>query len=382
MKIRLTRRSVLAFTLSFIFLISITLWLYSFLVSKTLVSVKIGNLLPLNLNLMSVANKMKNGIELAREDLLEKYKGNLAIEIHNVNGCYEQDTIPAVQKFIHDGVSIIGTSFCLFGHIPILPLTEANKIITFNTAANPDVVLNKRFAFSTNTEVKQQAMEMATFAYSKLSSRKSVFMHLDTPFGRDYHKYFARKFESLGGQLLFNIPVMPNGTVDAETIIKIKDAKPDVIVTAHFGVPLGLFIKQVRTIGITAPILANYEGEDSDVLDAAGIAAEGMIFHSPDSDVKSSTTEKFEKRYIRRFGVRPDVITTNSYDAIVLGVESYLECHGDRECMRDYIYKIKEYDGVSGAITIKSNGATDKPSTFKIIKNRTPIPFQSTKASK
>ena len=339
--------------------------------NKTITTIKIGNLLPLNPNLMAVAIKMKNGTELAREDLLEKYKDLLSIEMHHANGCFENETIPSVQKFIHDDVSIIGASFCLFGHIPILPLTETNKIITFNTASNPDVVLNKRYAFSINVEIKDQAREMADFAFKKMAGRRAIIMHLDTPFGHDYKKYFAREFEKLGGQLLFNIPNAPDGRDYHESISKIIAANPDVIITAHFGVPLGLFLKEIRAAGITSPIVGNYETEDSDVLDAAGSASEGVIFASSESAEKSDIMEKFEKRYVRKFGVAPDVVVTSSYDSIVIGVEAYLKCNGDRDCMSDEIHQTKEFQGAGGVITIKSSGATDKPTTFKFIKNRT-----------
>lgn len=337
--------------------------------------VRIGNLMPFNSDLMNVATKMKNGMELAKEDLLTKHPG-LKIEMDYQNGCFEREAAPAVQKFVQAGVSIIGGSFCLFGHIPILPLTEANRIITFNTAANPDVVLNKKFAFSTNVEIKDEAEKMADFAYKKVGGRRAITMHLDTPFGHDYNKYFGRQFQKLGGQLLFNIPNAPDGKDFKQAISKIKAANPNVIVTAHFGVPLGTFYKEVRAAGIKAPIVGNYETEDEDVVNAAEGAAEGVIFSSSELITKTNTMEQFEQRYVRKYGVAPDVIVTNSYDDIVLGVEAFLKCNGDRECMATEMHKIKDYQGVSGVITINASGATYKPTIFKTIKDRTFIPYE------
>lgn len=345
-------------------------------------TVKIGVLLPLNTDLMAVATNMKNGMELAREDLLEKHRGKLRIELDYENGCFERETAAAVQKFVHEGVSIIGGSFCLFGHIPILPLTEAFRIITFNTATNPDVVLNKRFAFSTNVEIKDQATKMADFVWERVGGRRAVTMHLDTPFGYDYNKYFKREFDRLGGKVLFNAPNAPDGKDYSELIPRIKAANPDVIVTAHNGVPLGVFFREVRRAGITVPIVGNYETEDTDVLDAAGEASEGVMFVSSEPARKREAAEKFEKRYIRRFGAAPDAIVTNSYDDIVLGVESFLTCGGERECMREELHKVRNYDGASGVITINSRGAASKPTVFKIIRSRTFILFESSGAAK
>lgn len=325
---------------------------------------------------MEVAARMKNGAELAREDLLEKHRGKLSLELLYEKGCFERETVVALQKFIHAGVSIIGASFCLFGHIPILPLTEASRIITFNTASNPDAVLNKRFAFSTNVEIKDEARKMAAFAYETLGGRRAVLVHLDTPFGRDYDKYFTREFERLGGKRLFNVSYAPDARRFEDAIRRTRGAAPDLVVTALFGVPLGIFLKELRAAGITAPILGNYEMEDHEVLDAAGAAAEGVIFSSSELDLKTNGMLEFERRYIRRFAVAPDAVVTNAYDDVTLGVEAAIACGGERECMSDALSHVRDYHGASGIITIKPSGATDKPTIFKVIRNRTFVRYE------
>lgn len=339
--------------------------------------IKIGALLPSTTgDLVVNREKMIRGMELAKEDLTAKYKGQVIIELDLEDGCFAKETIPAVQKFINNKVAIIGASFCLFGHIPILPMTEGNKIITFNTAANPDETLNLHYAFSTNVEVKDEAKKLSEFAYNKLGARRAVIMFLDTSFGHDYDKYFTQDFTSRGGQVVGDFPNAPDGKKFDEIIAKIKSLKPDVIITAHFGVPLGIFIREIRNAGITVPIVGNYETEDRTVLEYAGPAAEGVIFSSSELAEKTPTMKAFENRYIRRFGLEPSVLVTNSYDDIILSVNAYLKCKGDRDCMAYELHLVKDYQGVSGIITIKPSGATDKPTIFKTIRNRTFVRYQ------
>lgn len=347
------------------------LWSHEPGVSKSAQIVRVGTLLPLNSDLMAVATRMRNAMDLARDDLEQKFGHDLDLTIDYQNGCFENETAAAVQKFVHDGVSIIGGSFCLFGHIPILPITEAHRIITFNTAANPDVVLNKRYAFSTNVEIKDEAAAMADFAFDHLSGRRAVTMHLDTPFGHDYHKYFKRRFEDRGGEVLFNVPNPPDGKDFGTAVARIQAAQPDVIVTFHFGVPLGSFFRDLRHAGIDAPILGNYETEDPDVLAAAGPASEGIYVATSETRPKTNAMARFESRYLRKYGVEPDQIASNSYDAIILGVQCAVNCQGDRDCMRERMSETSNYQGASGVIDIKPSGATAKPTTFKVIKSRT-----------
>ena len=340
--------------------------------------IKIGALLPSlkKGDLLVNREKMIQGMELAREYLNTKYKGQVIIDFDYQDGCFANETIPAVQKFINEGVSIIGASFCLFGHIPILPMTEGSKIITFNTAANPDKVLNLQYAFSTNVEVAAEAQKMSEFAYNKLGARRAVTMFLDTPFGHDYDKYFTRDFASRGGQVVGSFPNAPDGKKFETMIEKMKALKPDIIVTAHFGLPLALFIRDVRQAQINVPILGNYETEDSTVLTYAGPAAEGVMFSSSELAEKTPVMKEFASRYIRKFGVEPNTLVTNSYDDVVLSVESYLKCQGDRDCIAAKLHQVKDYQGASGVITIKPSGATEKPTIFKMIKNHNFIRYQ------
>lgn len=353
------------------------LWTWNDELKPPKIKIKIGALLPsLTGDLVATRDMMIHGMELAKEDLLAKYKGRVILDLDYEDGCFIKETVPAVQKFVNAGVSIISGSFCLFGLIPVLPMTEANKIITFNTAANPNKVLNLNYAFSTNVEVKDEAIKLAEFAYTRLGARRAVTLFLDTPFGHDYDKYFTRDFTSRGGQVVGSFPNAPDGKNFEIIIAYIKALKPDVILVAHFGVPLALFIREVRRANITVPILGNYETEDPTVIEYAGSAAEGVIFSSSELKEETPVMKQFVDRYIRKFGVKPSVVVTNSYDDIVLSVESYLKCNGDRACMASELHKVKNYQGVSGVITIKSSGATDKPTIFKMIRNRTFIRYR------
>ncbi|KTD31679.1 Leucine-specific-binding protein precursor [Legionella moravica] len=360
------------------------LWIWCYYTSQSpTIVIKIGALLPAeNGDLAENRKMMIRGMELAKEDIDAKYKGQVVLDFDYQNGCFAKESIPAVQKFSHDQVPIIAASFCLFGHLPILPVTEGNKIITFNTAANPDQALNLQYAFSTNVEVKNEAQRLSQFAFKELGARRAVTMFLDTPFGHDYDKYFTFDFNHCGGDVVGSFPNAPDGKQFKSMISQIKLLKPDIIITAHFGLPLAMFIKEVRQANINVPILGNYETEDPTVINYAGDAAEGVMFSSSELNEKTPIMNDFERRYIRKFGAEPNVLVTNVYDDVVLSVDSYLACKNDRDCMANYLHQISNYQGVSGTITINPSGATNKPTIFKIIKNHTFIPYQKYQVNK
>lgn len=357
----------------------VSLWIWQKYAKHPVTVIKIGALLPSkNGDLAIDREKMEHGVMLAKEYIEAKYNGQVILDIDMEDGCFAKESIPAVDKFIHENVAIIGVSFCLFGHLPVLPMTEGNKIITFNTAANPDQALNLHYAFSTNVEVKDEAKALSEFAFTQLGARRAVTMFLDTPFGHDYDKYFTRNFNHLGGDVVGSFPNAPDGKNFQAMIAQIKLLKPDIIITAHFGLPLAKFIKEIREAHIVAPILGNYETEDPTVINYARDAAEGVIFSSSGQNEKTPLMKDFNIHYIRLFGTKPTLLVTNSYDAIVLSVESYLDCNGDRDCMAETLRKTTNYQGVSGVFNMKQSGAAEKPFHFNMIKNHTFMPYKDT----
>ena len=325
--------------------------------------IRIGVLAPLSGDLTVIGNRMRNAMELAKNDILRE-DGSLPIEIIYEDACFAQETLGAVRKLIEvDNVSIIGGSFCLFGHVPILPITEENKIITFNTAANPDEVLNKQYAFSTNFSIKEDAIKMAQYAFHELGARKAAIMHLQTPFGNNYDKYITEEFERLGGTITTHEPKTPDARDFRSEITKIKATQPDATFLIHFGPPLGTFIKQAKEAGLERVLIGDYESEDPSVLAAAQGAAEGLLFQS------TAVSDDFKQRYQQAYGEEPDVIAANAYDAIHLQVAAYKQCGGDPDCTAENLRAVKDYPGASGRLTIEPDGSTSKPVIFKQVQN-------------
>ncbi len=187
--------------------------------------------------------------------------------------------------------------------------------------------------------------------------------------GDSYQKHFINKFEELGGNVLVYESVNLGETDFKSTLTKIKRSNPDVILAIHISNELGLILKEIKELGIESKIISYYQAENPVVIDVAKNAAEGLIVSSPESGEKTNTQINFEKEYYVRFNSFPTVLTTNAYDALNIQVNAYKECNGERECIKEYMYSLKDYDGVSGVINIGSDGTAIKEIIFKIVKD-------------
>lgn len=339
-------------------------------VQKSDEALTIGALAPLTGQIAVLGERMRNGMELAKEDLIKEGVVS-GLNIIYEDACDGKTTTNAVQKLINaDHVKIIGSGFCLFGLDTVVPTIEENKVILFNTAANPESVLNKKYVFSTNINIRDDASRMADYAANQLRAKTVAMIYLDTSFGHSYQTNFSDSFEKLGGRVAVGEAVTPD-TVDFRAqVTKIKAAKVDAVIIIHFGISLGNSIKQLREQGVMVPIMGDYESEDPTVIEYAGKAAEGMIISSSQQEVETALVKSFQERYKAKYGEAADVLATNAYDSLQLQIRSYVACDGDTDCMSKKLAVTKNYDGVSGRITINpKDHSVTKPTIYKVVKN-------------
>jgi branched-chain amino acid transport system substrate-binding protein len=357
----------------YVLVIAVIIILVGILRSGTSHDLKIGVLVPLTGNFGLIGERMKNGFELAKQDILKEDK--VRIDMVYEDACQPKEAISAITKMIQiDKITLLGGSFCVAGFVPVIPILEQNHIIGFNTAPNPDSTLNHRYIVSTNGSIKKKAAELATFARTELNAKTVAILYYSTPLGEDYRKYFQEKFEMLGGKVVLNQVTLIDATDFRSELLKIKEQKPDLVFVVQLAKPLANLLKEARELGLSSKILGNSSNEDVSVLEAAGVSAEGFLISS-DEPLQTEKISDFENRYREQFKQSPDVFARNAYDALMLQSQAYKKCGGENDCMLSYFRSIKNYSGVSGSITIETDGTASKPTSFKVVKDGKFVPF-------
>lgn len=331
--------------------------------------VRIGVIAPFTGNFAVFGERIKNGFELAKEDIIASGDAQ-TINILYEDACQPQTAVTAVQKLIDfDKIDILGGSFCVVGFVPVISILEQHQILTFNTAPNPDDASNKKYVVSTNSGIREKATRLGEFAFDELEAKTAAVIYYNTPLGKDYEKYFKSTFEEKGGKIISSEVTLVDATDFRTQLTKIKSQNVDVIFVVQLASPLGNLLKQANELGIEATILGNPSNEDPTIITTAGSAAEGFVISSDEPIPKTDKILDFEKRYEERFGQKADVYAANAYDALHLQVVVFNECGRDVECMLKEIHDVQDYSGVSGNITIEADGSASKPNTFKVVKD-------------
>ena len=328
---------------------------------------KIGIAVPLSGDYGTFGESVRNGALIAQNDLANQGK---KIDLVFEDACLPKDSVSAITKMITaDKIDVLGGSFCLIGLIPSLPILEQNKVIAFNTAANPGAVLNKTYLVSTNFSIKSDAEKIATFIASTLKAKNMALVYYDNDFGQSYANYIQAKLKTENVNVSF-IQATKSDTKDFRTTLsKIKAAKPDAVAVIELGDSIGVFLKQAKEFNIQAPMVGYYENEDPSLFKTAGNSAEGFIISSADSQTKTAVTSAFEAKYTETYKKAPDSLVLNTYDAVQIQSLGFDSCGHNPDCLIKFFKSIKDYRGVSGIITINADGSASKPTVFKVVRD-------------
>ncbi|MGI8438325.1 MAG: ABC transporter substrate-binding protein [Chthoniobacterales bacterium] len=265
----------------------------------------------------------------------------------------------AVKKLISSDkvVAVIG-EIASSRSLEAAPICQAAKVPMISPGAtNPGVTEVGDYIFRVCFIDPFQGTVMAKFALDNLKAKKVAIL---TDVRNDYSvgltKYFKDYFTSHGGQVVMERSFSGGGT-DRDfkaQLTAIKTTQPDAIFVPGYYTEAGLIAKQARSLGIKVPLLGG-DGWDSPKLsEIGGSAIEGSYFstHFSPKDTNPKVQD-FVKRYQAKYHELPDGMAPLGYDAMMVLAQAMNTAGStDGAKVRDALAAIKDFDGVTGKITI------------------------------
>ena len=200
-----------------------------------------------------------------------------------------------------------------------------------------------------------QGAVMARFAFEDLKARRVAILF---DFKQDYSvglaDFFRKTFQQLGGEIVADERYTSGDIEFRAQLTKIRATKPDAIFVPGYYTEAGLISKQARELGITVPLLGGDGWDSSKTLEIGGKAVEGNFFsnhYAADSD--RPQVQEFVKAYKAQHGEVPDAMAVLGYDSAGILADAMTRAGTtDGAKLRDAIAATKDYQGVSGSITI------------------------------
>lgn len=210
-----------------------------------------------------------------------------------------------------------------------------------------------------------QGEVMAKFARHTLqATRVAVLRDIGSDYSMGLADAFAEKLREMGGQIVADESYR-KGDVDFRAqLTTIKGVAPEAVFVPGYYNDVGLVAKQARDLGLSVPLMGGDGWDSAKLYEIGGSALEGSYFSNHYSvDDPSPRIKQFVEAYKAKYnGEVPDGLAAQGYDAAMIladAIERAAELTGPS--VRDALAATKDYDGVTGTITIDEERNARKP---------------------
>jgi branched-chain amino acid transport system substrate-binding protein len=342
----------------------------------TLAEIKIGAVTCLTGSLSTFGVSSIKGARLALEDC-NAVGGVLGQPIEMIvedNGSKAGEAATITRKFISQDkvVAILGdltSSATMEG----APLAQAAKIPQLTpSATNVAITQIGNYIFRSCFIDSFTGQIMARFALDRLKARQAIIL---TDVKQDYSVGLSeviRQYFTVNGGMITNAISYSSGDTDFRAqLTEVRIAHPNVVFLPGYYTEAALILRQSRQLGIACPFLGG-EGWDSPTLvQIAGKSADGNYFtnHFSAAD-PSPRVQKFVQTYRAKYHAAPDALAALWYDGARLLFQAVQRAGStDSAKIRDALASTRNFDGVTGTISIDENRNASKPGVILEIEN-------------
>jgi branched-chain amino acid transport system substrate-binding protein len=242
------------------------------------------------------------------------------------------------------------------------------------SSTNPEVTKVGDFIFRVCFIDPFQGFVMAKFASEELKLKKVAIMRDPS---QDYSvglaDVFKEEFAKMGGAIAVDVSYNAKDSDFRSQLGQIKAAGADGIFIPGYYNEVGTIARQAKELGIEVPLMGG-DGWDSEKLvegaGGPGKALEGAYFSTHYSkDSKEQKVQDFVKAFSAKNGKAPASLVAQGYDAMMILADAIKRAGStERKKVRDALAQTKDYEAVTGKITIDADRNATKSAVVLQIK--------------
>lgn len=289
----------------------------------------------------------------------DQAKPNLGVSAFNI--LLNQSNIQAI-------IGPLGSSVTL----AVAPLANQNKVVIISPiSSSPEITNAGDFIFRVWPSDNEEGKRLAEFAKNNLVYKSIAIYYMNNDYGVGLKNVFSNDFTRLGGKITIEESFQANQTDFRTTLEKIKIDNPEAIYIPGHVREIANILIQAKELGISAQILTTSAVDGPEILKLALNAAENLIFTTPsfEPNSKNKVVQNFQENYNQNYGKQAETVAAHSYDAMNILLFAINKVGYNGVAIKDELYKIKDYNGVTGIMSFDKNGDIQKKSLIKKIQN-------------
>jgi len=184
-------------------------------------------------------------------------------------------------------------------------------------AIHPDITRAGNYVFRTSFMGEVQGGAGALLIGQTMQLKRVVIITLKNDFGKSLAAGFKAEAANFGIEIINEYDYSIKDRQFGPIVAKVRADKPDAIYASGYFFTAGPLVNQLRSGGVTVPVIGQ-EGYDSEqFIKIAGAASEGVIITtSLDRDSNSPETRSFITEYEKLTGNKVDMVAASGHTAL------------------------------------------------------------------
>lgn len=326
--------------------------------------VKIGQVSPMSGPISHLGKDNENGAKLAIADLNAEGVtiGGKKVTFQLVSEDDQGDPkigTQVAQRLVDAGV--VG----VIGHLNSGTTIPASKIYSdaglpqiSPSATNPDYTnQGYKTTFRVIANDVQQGKALGDYAVGEAKARRIAVIDDRTAYGQGLADQFVKAAKARGADIVAR-EFTTNSATDFNAILtSIKAKKPDMVFYGGMDAQAGPMAKQMKQLGLRAPLIGGDGVQTPEFIKLAGDAAEGQYASMAGMPRdKMPGFAAFNDKYKKAFNAEVQLYAPYEYDAVRVLVEAMKRANSTDP--KTYLPEVgkTDYQGVTGHITFDAKG--------------------------
>jgi branched-chain amino acid transport system substrate-binding protein len=342
-----------------------------------IIVVKIGVASPLTGPQAHIGNDIKNGAQLAVDDLNaqgveiggKKVKLELVAEDDEAN---PTKATTVAQKLVDSKVAGVVGHFNSGASIPASKIYSDAGVPQISPSSTNPKYTEQGFktTFRVVANDNQQGPVLAKFAVEKLKAKTIAVIDDSTAYGQGLADTFEAAAKSLGAKVVAREHTTDKDTDFKAILTKIKGKKPDLVMFGGIDPQAGPMAKQMAELGIKAKFIGGDGIQTPNFIKLAGASAQGAMASMPGlpKDQMPGGTA-FMDKFKAKFNAEVELFAPMGYDAVFVFVEAMKRAGSpDPAKFLPEVAKTR-FNGVIGPIAFDEKGDLQNgPLTVYVVK--------------
>ena len=338
-------------------------------------TIKIGINAPMTGDIPKVGEGTKFAAQMWLEDInkagglqvgKKKYKVELVIEDNESKA--ESAVKAATKMIVEDEVLAIVGPQASKQAVPAGAVANSYKTPMISPwSTNPDTTKDRPFVFRGCFLDPFQGPVLANFITEEFGFTKAAVLYdVASDYPKGLAEFFKEAWEKLHGpgSVVAFESFTTKDTDFSSQLTKIIRSGAEVLFTPQYYNEVALIVQQAHELGWNKPIVGSDSWGSAETVKLCGKDCYGLFFSTHYAAAGATgATKTFIDRYEKKYGYVPDDVGALTWDSMRLVQQAIQNCgkitgkiEKDRQCVRDALAEIKEFDGITGKMTFTEEG--------------------------